>query len=186
MLSTLISDPFAESYLYCHMTVYDGYLYYLEEAAKYEQWTDWIQALLQNMAGNLITLNNYYNKIVVANENKDSELYSFILGKIFYALADFEPIDLEELDDFDAAGNPFMEEGDQKVESIVRLFSALVRQTEAIQSEHVDLNLYQHVDSYANLEQEMTENMQVRNSLPLLTKDVRVPPELAKAHPFVR
>jgi hypothetical protein len=49
------------------------------------------------MIGNIITINNLYNRIVIAEENKDQQLIYYILGKIFYNLADFEPIDLEDL-----------------------------------------------------------------------------------------
>jgi len=53
------------------------------------------------MAGNVINLTNMYNKIVVANENSDTELYWYIFGRIFNLMADFEPIDLEELEAYD-------------------------------------------------------------------------------------
>lgn len=50
------------------------------------------------MIGNIININNLYNRIVIAEENEDQLLVWYILGKIFYNLADFEPIDLEELE----------------------------------------------------------------------------------------
>ena len=50
------------------------------------------------MIGNIITINNLYNRIVIAEENQDQQLIYYILGKIFYNLADFEPIDLEDLE----------------------------------------------------------------------------------------
>jgi hypothetical protein len=50
------------------------------------------------MIGNIITINNLYNRIVIAEENMDQQLIYYILGKIFYNLADFEPIDLEDLE----------------------------------------------------------------------------------------
>jgi hypothetical protein len=55
-MSYLISDPFAEAYLYCHLTAVDGYTYYLAEAEKYASNLDWFQAFLQNLIGNLITV----------------------------------------------------------------------------------------------------------------------------------
>ena len=112
-VSTLISTDFAEAYLYCHMTAYDGYLYYLEEDSKYAEWVDWLQALLQNMAGNVINLTNMYNKIVVANENEDMELYWYIFGLIFNIMADFEPIDLEELEAYDDGDYEYNQDSNQ-------------------------------------------------------------------------
>lgn len=69
--SKIISGSFAESYLYCHLTVVDGYNYYLSETEKYESDLDWYQAFLQNMIGNIITINNLYNRVLIANENED-------------------------------------------------------------------------------------------------------------------
>lgn len=95
--SYLISGPFAESYLYCHLTVVDGYTYYLAEAEKYPSRLDWSQAFLQNMIGNIITINNLYNRILIADDNEDTLLMYYIFGKIFYNLAKFDPIDLEDI-----------------------------------------------------------------------------------------
>ena len=50
------------------------------------------------MIGHIITINNLYNRIVIAEENQDQQLIYYIFGRIFYNLADFEPIDLEDLD----------------------------------------------------------------------------------------
>jgi|TARA_B110000503_G_C6914232_1_gene315975 hypothetical protein len=50
------------------------------------------------MIGNIISINNLYNRIVIAEENQDQLLIYYILGRIFYNLADFEPIDLEDLE----------------------------------------------------------------------------------------
>jgi|TARA_B110001450_G_C17612769_1_gene477959 hypothetical protein len=96
--SAIISGSFAEAYLYCHLTVVDGYNYYLAETEKYETNLDWNQAFLQNMIGNIITINNLYNRVLIADENEDQLLMYYIFGKIFYALAKFEPIDLEDLE----------------------------------------------------------------------------------------
>lgn len=40
-VSLLISNEYAEAYLYCHLTVVDGYIFYLSEDAKYETWLDY-------------------------------------------------------------------------------------------------------------------------------------------------
>ena len=97
-VSGLISNQFAEAYLYCHMTVYDGYIYYLGQNELYNNWLEWFQSFLQNMVGNVINITNLYNKVLVAQNNQDNELTYFILGKIFYYLANFEPIDFEDLE----------------------------------------------------------------------------------------
>mmetsp|Transcript_13328 Transcript_13328/g.22646 ORF Transcript_13328/g.22646 Transcript_13328/m.22646 type:complete len:111 (+) Transcript_13328:580-912(+) len=80
------------------MTIYDGYILYLSEQEKYPSQLNWFQAFIQNMVGNLIPITNLYNKILVFQENQDQEQTSLRLGQIFYLLADFEPIDLEELE----------------------------------------------------------------------------------------
>lgn len=49
----------------------DGYVYYLAEQELYGSWLDWYQALLQNMIGNIIVINNLYNRIIIAEENQD-------------------------------------------------------------------------------------------------------------------
>lgn len=48
-ISSIISNQVAESYLFCHMTVYDMYLYYLQQAEIHKNWLDWLQAYLQNL-----------------------------------------------------------------------------------------------------------------------------------------
>lgn len=50
------------------------------------------------MIGNIITINNLFNRLVIANDNEDQLLTYYIYGKIFYKLAKFEPIDLEDLE----------------------------------------------------------------------------------------
>ena len=40
-VSQLISNQYAESYLYCHLTVVDGYIFYISENEKYESWLDY-------------------------------------------------------------------------------------------------------------------------------------------------
>jgi hypothetical protein len=59
------------------------------------------------MIGNIITINNLFNRLVIANENEDQLLTYYIYGKIFYKLAKFDPIDLEDLeqDGLDRAPN---------------------------------------------------------------------------------
>lgn len=55
-----MSNQFAYSYLYCHMTGVDIYDYYLIQTVLYGSWVDWLQAALQNMVGNIIRINNLY------------------------------------------------------------------------------------------------------------------------------
>ena len=40
-VSQLISNQYAEAYLYCHLTVVDGYIFYLSENEKYASWLDY-------------------------------------------------------------------------------------------------------------------------------------------------
>lgn len=44
------------------------------------------------MVGNIIVINTYYNRIVVATNNKDQLQVYYLMGKIFYVLANFQPI----------------------------------------------------------------------------------------------
>jgi hypothetical protein len=57
---------FAEAYLACHLTVLDGYIYYLEQMELYPGGLEWFQSFLQNLVGNIITITNLYNKIEIA------------------------------------------------------------------------------------------------------------------------
>ena len=68
--SAIISGSFAEAYLYCHLTIVDGYNYYLAESEKYESDLDWYQAFLQNMIGNIITINNLYNRVLIVDRRR--------------------------------------------------------------------------------------------------------------------
>tara|TARA_B110000305_G_C19351176_1_gene594340 strand:- start:673 stop:1074 length:402 start_codon:yes stop_codon:yes gene_type:complete len=65
-ISSLISNQFAESYLFCHLTVVDGYVFYQAEEEEYPNWLEWLQAFLQNMVGNIININNMMNRIFIA------------------------------------------------------------------------------------------------------------------------
>lgn len=65
-ISSLISNQFAESYLFCHLTVVDGYVFYQAEQEEYPNWLEWLQAFLQNMVGNIININNMMNRIFIA------------------------------------------------------------------------------------------------------------------------
>jgi len=47
LVTKLISNQFAESYLYCHMTLYDAYIYILENMEIYNgDELEWLQAFL--------------------------------------------------------------------------------------------------------------------------------------------
>lgn len=65
----LTSNQFALSYLYCHMTGVDVYDYVSIQLELYGSWVDWLQAALQTLVGNIIRINNLYQKIVIATEN---------------------------------------------------------------------------------------------------------------------
>jgi hypothetical protein len=68
------------------------------------------------MVGNIININNMMNRIFIAQENEDPELMYFILGKIFYYVARFDPIEIASLN-----GND-----DASLGSIISLITALV------------------------------------------------------------
>ena len=94
LITGIISNQFAESYLYCHMTIYDGYIYYLIQDELYEgDPLEWLQAFIQNLVKNSITINNLSNKIVIAEDNGDNRLKHFIIGSIMYNIMDFEPLE---------------------------------------------------------------------------------------------
>ena len=94
LITKLISNQFASSYLYCHMTLYDGYVYVLEQMEIYDNdELEWLQAFLQNLIGNTIELNNLSVKIEIAEENGDNRLKHFIIGRVFFRLMDFDPIE---------------------------------------------------------------------------------------------
>ena len=40
-ISSLVSNDFAEAYLYCHLTAYDFYITYLQQTEIYPGWLDW-------------------------------------------------------------------------------------------------------------------------------------------------
>mgnify|MGYP000905556964 CR=1 FL=1 len=76
------------------MTIYDGYIYYLIQDELYEgDPLEWLQAFIQNLVKNTITINNLSNKIVIAEDNGDNRLKHFIIGSIMYNIMDFEPIE---------------------------------------------------------------------------------------------
>lgn len=50
------------------------------------------------MIGNIININNLMNRVFIAQENEDQPLMYFILGKIFYAVARFDPIEIAAFD----------------------------------------------------------------------------------------
>ena len=104
LVTGIISNQFAESYLYCHMTVYDGYIYYLVQDELYEgDPLEWLQAFIQNLVKNTITITNLSNKIVIAEDNGDNRLKHFIIGSIVYHMMDFEPIEEASLYGVDGA-----------------------------------------------------------------------------------
>ena len=70
-ITGLISNEFAEAYLYCHLSVVDGYIYYLAEEELYVNGTNWFQAFLQNLVQNMIPINQLIEKITIASDNGD-------------------------------------------------------------------------------------------------------------------
>ena len=53
------------------MTGVDVYDYGIIQLDTYGSWVDWLQAALQTLVGNIIRINNLYQKIVIATENED-------------------------------------------------------------------------------------------------------------------
>lgn len=51
------------------MTGVDVYDYVSIQLELYGSWVDWLQAALQTLVGNIIRINNLYQKIVIATEN---------------------------------------------------------------------------------------------------------------------
>ena len=123
MVTQLISTHFAESYKYCAMSLVDIYIYVRSQIEIYEAISDdrgllinnnlttnesqaalnFGQSFLQNLIGNVITIQNYYQKIIIAQENEDQRMTIFIGGKIVYTVLDFEPIEeasFEEPDEY--------------------------------------------------------------------------------------
>lgn len=45
------------------------------------------------MVGNILTINNLYNKVLIANDNEDTQMVLYICGRIFYFLAKFDPLE---------------------------------------------------------------------------------------------
>ena len=54
---------------------------------------DWFQAFLQNLVGNILTINNLYSRVLVANDEGDTQMVLYICGRIFYFAAKFEPLE---------------------------------------------------------------------------------------------
>ena len=81
--------------MYCHLSGYDIYLYYLQQYDLYAEggWLDWFQAFLQNLVGNILTINNLYSRVLVANEDGDTQMVLYICGRIFYFAAKFDPLE---------------------------------------------------------------------------------------------
>jgi hypothetical protein len=76
------------------MTIYDGYIYYLVQEELYKgDPLEVLQAFIQNLVANTITINNLSNKIVIAEDNGDNRLKHYIIGSICYHILNFEPIE---------------------------------------------------------------------------------------------
>lgn len=99
-ISSVISNEFAYNYLYCHLSGVDGYQYYIQQYDLYEEggWLDWFQAFLQNLVGNILTINNLYSRVLVANDEGDTQMVLYICGRIFYFAAKFDPLEEGSLD----------------------------------------------------------------------------------------
>ena len=92
--SKIISDQFAPAYLNCHLMVVDGYDYYLSEKKVFKDWNSYSQAFLQNMVGQLISINDIITKVQAATESGNNAQVLNYYGKAFYLLMQVEPLEL--------------------------------------------------------------------------------------------
>ena len=69
--SKLFSGQFADAYLNCHLMVVDGYNYVQEQNALFPNGSEAFQAFLQNLVGQVVTLNNIAQRLSVAVDNND-------------------------------------------------------------------------------------------------------------------
>lgn len=129
------------------MTGVDVYDYYFLQLELYGSWVDWLQAALQNMVGNIIRINNLYNKIVIATENEDQQQVWYIFGRIMYYLFDIQPIEEGSYDDVNAFG--FKK---ATITDVLRTFNKLIELQGKINSGEIELE-DQH-ESYARDKEE--------------------------------
>lgn len=92
MVSTLISDELAEAWLYCGLTIVDGYIYYLVQNETYDNFTFWLESFLSNAAGKSFRIIKMIDRMVISSENDDNLLVTYELGVVFGMVMDYEPI----------------------------------------------------------------------------------------------
>lgn len=102
----------------------DGYDYYNIQLEIFGTWVDWLQAALQTLVGNIIRVNNLYQKMVIATENEDQQQVWYLLGRIGYYLFDIEPIEDAgfEIDDV----NEFESKQHASLTDVLRTFNKLM------------------------------------------------------------
>ena len=76
----------------CWLTGYGTYMYWDKKMLDFNETSDVVTAMLQNLIGNIISFNNIYQRILKASKINDTETMWYNIGKIFYIMATFEPI----------------------------------------------------------------------------------------------
>jgi len=89
----LISGTFASSIGDCASSVFEAIVYTENQLALFDGINDWLTAFLQNLIGNIITFNSIYQSIVTAQESQDYETLYYYIGRIFFLIIDFGPLE---------------------------------------------------------------------------------------------
>ena len=84
----------ADTVTTCYLTGYQWYVWYLNMKVLFPTNVDILTGFLQNLIGNIMTLNLIYEKIVVANEDGDEMEIYYLYGRIAYFILIFDPIEL--------------------------------------------------------------------------------------------
>ena len=71
MVTKLVSNQFAEAYLYCGNTLVDMYIYVLSEIEIYVTAVNWLQAFLQNLIGKSLDIQKLVKNIIKSSEAGD-------------------------------------------------------------------------------------------------------------------
>ena len=92
--TTLISEDFADMQLDCQLAYIDYMVYTNETIANFGNTSNWFQGFLQNMVGQLVSLNKYRSNIATATLNSDYKAVYHYAGRMVHLLLTFDPIDL--------------------------------------------------------------------------------------------
>jgi|DEB0MinimDraft_12_1074336.scaffolds.fasta_scaffold30181_1 hypothetical protein len=70
-VTSMISNQYAEAYLYCHMSVVDIYLYVLRDIEIYQGGLYWFQSFLSHALTQIVYLKTAIEIIEIETENKN-------------------------------------------------------------------------------------------------------------------